>query len=442
MTLAREISKAKLDVDGVVYELPILEGTEGERALDIRKLRSKTGLISFDPGLGNTGSCESNITFINGEKSILRHRGYTIEDLVANCSFLDVAYLLIHGFLPTPDERASFSNLMNKHSMLHEDMRHFYQLYPDHAHPMAILSAMTVSLATFYPELETASSEAVDITVTRLLSKMRTIAAFAYKKIKGEPIVYPRPDLKYCENFLNMMFHTPVNGYEPNPVFVDALDKLLILQADHEQNCSSSVVRTVGSSGANLYASISAGICALWGPLHGGANQRAIEMLDDIYRNDLEISAIIERAKDKNDPFRLFGFGHRVYKTYDPRAKIAKEICQKVMAQVKRKDPLLDIAQRLEEAALMDSYFQERCLYPNVDFYTGVTYRAIGIPINMFTTVFAIGRLPGWIAQWLELRESVDNRITRPRQIYVGPNLRKVADDKNFVRKKAKSSAE
>lgn len=435
MTLARENSKAKLSLNGHDYEFPVLEGTEGEKAIDIRKLRSKTGAITFDPGLGNTAVCESNITYINGEAGILRHRGYDITDLVKDCSFLDVAYLLVHGFLPTPEESAAFSALMNKHSMLHEDMRSFYQHYPDHAHPMAILSAMTVSLATFYPELEAASSEAVDITVTRLLSKMRTMAAFAYKKIKGQPIVYPDPKLKYCANLLNMMFHTPVNGYEPDPVLVKALDTLLILHADHEQNCSSSVVKTVGSSGANLYASISAGICALWGHLHGGANQRTIEMLETIHRENVEISTIIERAKDKNDPFKLFGFGHRVYKNYDPRAKIAKKTCKEVLAYLKKKDPLLDIAQQLEDVALHDPYFIERKLYPNVDFYTGITYRALGIPTNMFTTMFVIGRLPGWIAQWLELRESTDNHITRPRQIYVGYPQRNICDDSKFISK-------
>jgi len=428
MSLAKEISCAHLSMDGKEYELPVLEGAEGERALDIRKLRAQCGVISFDPGMANTGSCESNITYVDGERGILRYRGYDIEDLAEHCSFLEVAYLLVHGFLPTPSEYNAFSKLMNLHSMLHEDMRNFFSLYPDHAHPMAILAAMVVSLSTFYPELAVNQTEAIDITVARLLSKLRTIAAFAYKKNMGHPIVYPRSDLRYCENFLNMMFHTPVNGYSPDPVVTRALNQLLILQADHEQNCSTSVVRAVGSSRANLYASISSGICALWGPLHGGANQQVIEMLEEIQRTGVAVPSLLQRAKDKSDSFRLFGFGHRVYKTYDPRAKVAKKICKQVISHMTNHDPLLDIAQELEGAALADPYFQERHLYPNVDFYTGLAYRAMGIPTNMFTVMFAIGRLPGWIAQWLELRESTDKRIIRPRQLYVGPAHRTVKE--------------
>lgn len=427
MSYTKEVCKAKLEVNGKTYELPVYEGTEGEQAIDIRNLRSQTGLITYDPGFANTGSCISDITFIDGEKGILRHRGYDIVDLAENCTFLDVAYLLVHGFLPNRGERASFSELMNQHSMLHEDMRHFYNLFPDHAHPMAMLSAMVVSLSTFYPELESTPNEAIDITVTRLLSKLRTIAAFAYKKMRGHPIVYPRPDFSYCENFLNMMFQTPVNKYAPDPVITRALNQLLILHADHEQNCSSAVVKSVGSSEANLYASISAGVSALWGARHGGANQQVIEMLETI-RNEgkHDIQAVIERAKDKNDPFRLMGFGHRVYKTYDPRARVAKDICRNVLDHLGQKDDLLDIAQELEEAALADPYFQQRNLYPNVDFYTGLTYRAMGIPTNMFTVMFAIGRLPGWIAQWLEMRGGSEYKIYRPRQIYNGPKQRDV----------------
>ncbi len=427
MSYTKEVCKAKLEVNGKTYELPVYEGTEGEQAIDIRNLRSQTGLITYDPGFANTGSCISDITFIDGEKGILRHRGYDIVDLAENCTFLDVAYLLVHGFLPNRGERASFSELMNQHSMLHEDMRHFYNLFPDHAHPMAMLSAMVVSLSTFYPELERTPNEAIDITVTRLLSKLRTIAAFAYKKMRGHPIVYPRPDFSYCENFLNMMFQTPVNKYAPDPVITRALNQLLILHADHEQNCSSAVVKSVGSSEANLYASISAGVSALWGARHGGANQQVIEMLETI-RNEgkHDIQAVIERAKDKNDPFRLMGFGHRVYKTYDPRARVAKDICRNVLDHLGQKDDLLDIAQELEEAALADPYFQQRNLYPNVDFYTGLTYRAMGIPTNMFTVMFAIGRLPGWIAQWLEMRGGSEYKIYRPRQIYNGPKQRDV----------------
>ncbi len=427
MSYTKEICKAKLEVHGKTYELPVYEGTEGEQAIDIRNLRAQTGLITYDPGFANTGSCISNITFIDGEKGILRHRGYDIVDLAENCTFLDVSYLLVHGFLPNRDERANFSELMNQHSMLHEDMRRFYNLFPDHAHPMAMLSAMVVSLSTFYPELETNPNEAIDITVTRLLSKLRTIAAFTYKKMRGEPIVYPRPDFSYCENFLNMMFQTPVNKYVPDPVITRALNQLLVLHADHEQNCSSAVVKSVGSSEANLYASISAGVSALWGARHGGANQQVIEMLEMIHNEGKhDIQAVIERAKDKNDSFRLMGFGHRVYKTYDPRARVAKEICRQVLDHLGKKDELLGIAQELEEAALADPYFQQRNLYPNVDFYTGLTYRAIGIPTNMFTVMFAIGRLPGWIAQWLEMRSGSEYKIYRPRQIYNGPTQRDV----------------
>ena len=437
MTLAKEISKAILQYKGQDYSLPILCGAEGEEGLDIRKLRAQSGLITYDPGFVNTGSCESSITFIDGEKGILRHRGYDIDDLAEHCNFLDVAYLLVHGFLPSVSQRATFSELMNAHSMLHEDMRHFFQHYPDHAHPMAMLSAMAVSLSSFYPELALNPNEAIDTTVSRLLSKLRTIAAFSYKKIKGHPIVYPRQDLSYCENFLNMMFHTPVNNYTPDPVVTRAMNQLLILHADHEQNCSSSVVKAVGSSGANLYASISAGICALWGPMHGGANQEVIEMLENIQHFDGgNVKNVLDRARKKTDGFRLFGFGHRVYKTYDPRARVAKSICESVLNHLNHHDPLLDIAIKLEEVALADPYFQERNLYPNVDFYTGLTYRAIGIPTNMFTVMFAIGRLPGWIAQWLELRSDGDNRISRPRQLYVGPKQRKVVDNWEIARKK------
>jgi citrate synthase len=416
---------AEIHVDGKVVVCPVFEGTEGERAIDISKLRKETGHITYDPGYGNTGACASDITFIDGEEGILRYRGYDVADLAAKCEFIEVAYLLVHGSLPTAAQRENYARLLNRHSMIHEDMREFFSNYPEHSHPMAILSAMAVSLSSFYPELNTDVKEDVDMTVTRLLSKLRTIAAFSYKKSIGEPAVYPRHDMKYCENFLNMMFASPVRAESVSPVMVDALNKLLILHADHEQNCSTSVVRSVGSSGINLYASIAAGICALWGPRHGGANQHVIEMLQDILKEGGDIDKVIERAKNPRSPFRLMGFGHRVYKSYDPRAKIAKELCKKVMAETRTVDPLMDIAMQLEEKALADSYFQERNLYPNVDFYTGLTYREMGIPTNMFTVLFAIGRLPGWIAQWLEMRDS-DARIARPRQIYTGPNLRKV----------------
>ena len=429
MSLTKKIGDARLTYDGCDYNIPVLEGTEGERALDIQSLRKNTGLVTFDPGMVNTGVGESNITFVDGNKGILRYRGYDIEDLAEHCSFLEVAYLLVHGFLPTPSEYNAFSTQMNLHSMLHENMRNFFALYPDHAHPMAILSAMVVSLSTFYPELETEMTEAIDITVARLLSKLRTIAAFSYKKYMGHPIVYPRSDLRYCENFLNMMFRTPVNDYVPDPVVTRALNQLLILHADHEQNCSTSVVRAVGSSRANLYASISAGVCALWGPLHGGANQKVLEVLEDAIKTGTSPKALVERAKDKSSNFRLFGFGHRVYKTYDPRARVASKICKQVIGHASGKDdPLLDYAQELEATAMADSYFQDRHLYPNVDFYTGLAYRAMGIPVNMFTVMFAIGRLPGWIAQWLEQRDDEIQRIVRPRQVYVGPELRTVAE--------------
>ena len=417
---------AEITIGEEKFTYPIYEGSEGERALDIRRLRKETGLITYDPGFMNTGACSSAITFIDGEKGILRYRGYDVADLAEKCEFLEVAYLLVHGSLPNTEQKARYSNLLNIHSMIHEDMREFFSNYPDHSHPMAILSAMAVSLSSFYPELGKDIKEDLDMTVTRLISKLRTIAAFSFKKSIGEPVVYPRHDLKYCENFLNMMFDSPVREEAFDPVMVDALNKLLIIHADHEQNCSSSVVRAVGSAGANLYASIAAGICALWGPLHGGANQHVIEMLENIQKDGGDIDAVIEKAKNPRSPFRLMGFGHRVYKSYDPRAKIAKNICKEVVKKTKRNDPLLDIAFALEEKALSDPYFQERNLYPNVDFYTGLTYREMGIPTNMFTVMFAIGRLPGWIAQWLEMTEDPDSRIARPRQVYTGPNARKI----------------
>ncbi len=407
-------------------DLPLRTGSEGERALDIRALRRATGLITYDPGLVNTGACESSITFTDGERGILRFRGYDVEDLVDHCEFIEVAYLLVHGWLPNAAQKASFSRLLNQNALIHEDMIHFFSHYPERAHPMAVLSAMVVSLSSFYPELGENRQEDIDLTVTRLLSKLRTVAAFSYKKSLGEPIVYPRHDMKYCQNFLNMMFSSPVVRDPVNPVLVDALNKLLILHADHEQNCSSSVVRAVGSADANLYASISAGICALWGPLHGGANQHVIEMLQQIQADGGHVDRAIARAKDRNDPYRLMGFGHRIYKSYDPRARVAKRICRDVTAALDRHDPLLDIAMELEAAALADPYFQERNLYPNVDFYTGLTYRQMGIPTDMLTVMFAIGRLPGWIAQWLELRSEDEFRIMRPRQIYVGPPQRTV----------------
>ncbi len=428
MSDVKNIGMAELKIGDKIIQLPIMEGSEHERAIDIRALRKETGCITYDPGFVNTGCCKSDITYIDGEKGILRYRGYGINDLADQCEFVDVAYLLVHGALPDQQQHGEFSKHLNNHSLLHEDMRHFFNNFPDHAHPMATLSAMAVSLSSFYPELEdTSKQENIDFKVTRLLSKLRTAAAFSYKKSIGHPIVQPRHDLTYCENFLNMMFWSPVNGYEVDPIVAKALNKLLILHADHEQNCSASVVKMVGSSGANLYASISAGICALWGPLHGGANQHVIEMLERIMVEDQgDVKKVIERAKDKNDPFRLMGVGHRVYKSYDPRAKVAKQMCKDVLASLGVDDPFVDLAQELEEAVLADDYFQSRNLYPNIDFYTGLTYRAMGIPTNMFTVMFAIGRIPGWIAQWLEMRDDPHGRIGRPRQVYTGPTQRDI----------------
>jgi citrate synthase len=409
MSDTKKLEPAELKIGDRTLELPVFMGSESEIAIDIRTLRKDTGCITYDPGYVNTGCCKSDITYINGEEGILRYRGYDINDLAQKCEFVDVAYLLIHGTLPTEKQHQFFSEQLNKHSMLHEDMRHFFDNYPDHAHPMATLSAMAVSLSSFYPELEISRQENIDIKVTRLLSKLRAAAAFSYKKSIGHPIVQPRHDLKYCENFLNMMFKTPVNGYEPDPVCTNALNKLLILHADHEQNCSASVVKLVGSSDAS-------------------ANQHVIEMLDRILKRDKgSVKKVIERAKDKNDSFRLMGVGHRVYKSYDPRAKVAKQMCQEVLAQLGVKDPLVDLAQELEEAVLADEYFQSRGLYPNIDFYTGLTYRAMGIPTDMFTVMFAIGRIPGWIAQWLEMKDDPDTRIGRPRQIYTGPTLQEIS---------------
>jgi citrate synthase len=422
---SRSIGSAELTYGDKKLSLPLYEGSENERAIDIRKLRQDTGLITYDPGYVNTGSCESQITFVDGEKGILRYRGYAIQDLAQNCTFIEVAYLLIHGKLPTKTELQKYSKLLNRHSMLHEDMQVFFRNYPERAHPMAVLSAMVVSLNSFYPELDDEDEEKA-MAATRLISKIRTIAAFSYKKSVGEPFVQPSSKLMYAENLLNMMFYTPVNDYKVDPVLVKAVNALLILHADHEQNASTSVVRLTGSTGANLYASISAGICALWGPLHGGANQEVIEMLEEIHRLGGDVDKMVARAKDPNDPFRLMGFGHRVYKAYDPRAKIAKQICMDVLGKTGTKDPLLDIALKLEERALADQYFVDRKLYPNVDFYTGLTYRAMGFPTNMFTVLFAIGRMPGWISQWYELHNDPSQKIGRPRQVYTGPVARDV----------------
>jgi len=401
------------------YELPVVEGSEGEKAIDISQLRAATGFITLDPGYANTGSCASSITFMDGEKGILRYRGIPVEELAEHATFKETAYLLINGKLPNRQELTRFSVLLNDNSLVHEDMRAFYENFPRSSHPMGILSAMVNALRSFYPELHNLEEE-INMTVTRLLSKIRTLAAMSYKISRGHKVVYPRPDLAYCANFLNMMFDSPVKPYLIDPDVVKALRVFWILHADHEQNCSTSAVRLVGSARVNLYAAISAGIAALWGPLHGGANQAVIEMLSEIAKNR-NMGEVIERAKDKKDPSRLMGFGHRVYKTYDPRAKIMKKMCDALLNKLKISDPLLDIAKALEEKALKDDYFIEHNLYPNVDFYSGIALRAIGIPVNMFTVLFAIGRLPGWIAQWKESMDDPKWKLSRPRQIYTGP---------------------
>ena len=408
--------------DGSKLDCPIVVGSENEKGIDVGNLRAKTGLVTLDPAFVNTAATRSAVTYLDGEKGVLRYRGIPIEDLAEHSSFVETSYLLIYGHLPTEDELKNFSRLLTRHSLIHEDMKHFFEGFPSVAHPMAVLASMVVSLGTFYPDaLDVDNHDQMDITIARLISKVRTIAAFAYKKSIGQPFIYPRNDLSYAGNFLNMMFSVPAESYEISPEAERALDLLLILHADHEQNCSTSTVRLVGSAQANLFASISAGICALWGPLHGGANQEVMEMLEQIRSSGEPVDNFIAKAKDKKSDFRLMGFGHRVYKNYDPRARIIKKACDGVLARLQRQDPLLDIAKRLEEVALKDEYFVERKLYPNVDFYSGIIYRALGIPTNMFTVMFALGRLPGWIAQWKEQIENPNAKIGRPRQIYTGP---------------------
>jgi citrate synthase len=407
--------------DGQSIELPVLVGTENEHAIDISKLRPSTGYITMDPGYGNSGSCQSSITFLDGEKGILRYRGIPIEQLAAKASFVEVAYLIMFGKLPNQVELDEFSNGLNSHALIHEDMKNFFSSFSGQAHPMAILSAMVTSLSGYYDEASSRDKgEDVDTNAIRLMSKIRTLAAFSYKKSIGQPFVYPKDSLSYCANFLQMMFAVPARDYEPDPVVVEALNLLLILHADHEQNCSTATVRTVASAHANLYASVSAGILALWGPLHGGANQKVIEMLEMIRADGGNMQKWIDKAKDKNSEFRIMGFGHRVYKNFDPRATVIKSACDKVLAKLGVDDPILDLAKQLEEVALSDEYFIKRKLYPNVDFYSGIIYRAIGIPVDMFTVMFALGRLPGWIGQWKELMDDPTHRITRPRQIYQG----------------------
>ena len=421
----RSVEQANLSLEGQSVELPVIVGTEGEKAIDISRLRSGTGFITLDEGYVNTGSTTSGITFLNGEEGILRYRGYPIEDLAARCDFIEVAYLLIYGELPTKSELDTFRHSLSNHSMIHEDMRSFYNGFPRDAHPMAIVGSVAGALSTFYQDsLDVRDPKQVEISVHRLLAKLPTIAAYSYKKSIGQPLIYPRNDRTYCENFLEMMFAVPCEEYEIDPDFAEALEMLLIVHADHEQNCSTSTVRMVGSSDANLFASISAGVSALWGPLHGGANQACVQMLEQIVADGGDVKKYVELAKKKGSGFRLMGFGHRVYKNYDPRATLIKATCDKLLAKIDRNDPLFDIAQQLEEVARADDYFIERKLYPNVDFYSGVIYRAMGIPEQMFTVLFAMGRLPGWIAHWMEMHQSPTKRICRPRQVYSGETCR------------------
>jgi citrate synthase len=416
--------KARLILEDKEVELPVIVGSEGEVGINISNLRAATGAITLDEAYVNTGSTRSAITFLDGEDGVLRYRGYPIEILAQNCDFLETAYLLIYGELPTRDQAEGFREDIRNHTMLHEDMKSFYNGFPRDAHPMGILSSVVGALSTFYQDsMDVDDPDQVEVSTHRLIAKLPTIAAYSYKKSIGQPFVYPKNSLSYCENFLHMMFSTPAGDYTADPDFVEALNLLLIVHADHEQNCSTSTVRMVGSSNANLFASISAGIGALWGPLHGGANEACVNMLDQIARDGGNVQKYVDMAKDKQNNFRLMGFGHRVYKNRDPRATIIKASCDKLLQKLDVKDPLFEVAQKLEETALRDPYFVERKLYPNVDFYSGVIYRALGIPVQMFTVLFAIGRLPGWIAHWKEMHAD-GSRINRPRQIYTGPTTR------------------
>jgi citrate synthase len=411
---------ATLELDGKTYTLPVLTGSESEVAIDVSALRAQSGAITLDESYGNTGSCRSAITFIDGDKGILQYRGYPIEELAEKASFLEVSYLLIYGALPTAAELKTFRTSLTRHTLIHEDMRRFYDAFPPDAHPMAILSSVTAGMSTYYQDSQSVSDpDEVELTVSRLMAKLPTITAFAYRKSRGLPLMYPDNSLSYSANFLRMMFSYPTENYVLDDELARTMDVLFILHADHEQNCSTSTVRLAGSSHANLYASITAGICALWGPRHGGANQMVLEMLADIKANGGDVKRFISRVKDKNSGEKLMGFGHRVYKNFDPRAKILKGHCDRVLTKLGVHDPLLDIAKELEEAALADSYFVDRKLYPNVDFYSGIIYKALGFPTNMFTALFAMGRLPGWIAQWKEMMQH-DTRIGRPRQLYTG----------------------
>ncbi|TWU59797.1 Citrate synthase 1 [Rubripirellula tenax] len=420
-----DVGTARVIYDGREFELPVIEGSEGERAIDISKLRGSTGLITLDEGFVNTGSTRSAITFLDGEKGVLRYRGYPIEELAAKSDFIETAYLLIYGELPNEKQATDFRSGIREHTMIHEDMRSFYNGFPRDAHPMAILSSVVGALSTFYQDsMDLNDEKQVEISIYRLLAKLPTIAAYSYKKSMGQPFIYPNNELSYCENFLHMMFATPAHDYMVDPDFAEALNLLLIVHADHEQNCSTSTVRMVGSSNANLFASISAGIGALWGPLHGGANEACVNMLETIARDGGNVEKYVAMAKDKENGFRLMGFGHRVYKNFDPRATIIRSSCDKLLKKLDLDDPLFEVAQKLEEVALRDEYFIERKLYPNVDFYSGVIYRALGIPVAMFTVLFAIGRLPGWLAHWREMHANPGTRINRPRQVYTGSQER------------------
>jgi len=414
----------KVELDGKEYEFPCVVGSENEKAIDISSLRAQTGYITLDEGYMNTGSCKSAITYIDGENGILRYRGIPIEELAEKVSFIEVAYLLVMGHLPTSTQLRTFSDLLTRNQMIHEDIKIHFEGFPSTSHPMAILSAMINASSCFFPELaDPNTQESYEIQAARLIAQVRTIAAFSYRKSRGLPIIYPKPFYRYTANFLHMMFSEPYQDYEMEPEAIRALDMIFTLHADHEQNCSTSTVRMVASSHANLFASAAAGVCALWGPRHGGANQAVIEMLEEIEKSGDDGSKFMEAVKDRREGKRLMGFGHRVYKNYDPRAKIIKRCCDDLLVHLHRDDPLLDIAKRLEEKALSDPYFIERKLYPNVDFYSGIIMRAIGIPQEMFTVIFAIGRMPGWIANYREIREDASTRIYRPRQVYVGNRL-------------------
>ena len=414
----------KVKINNKEIKLPVIKGSENEYGINITQLRKETGFITLDPGFANTGACISDITFIDGEKGILRYRGYPIEQLAGKVSFTETAFLLLNGNLPTKNEKDIFSKKLRQHANIHEDMKRVFDGFPLNAHPMATLSSMVTALSAFHPESEEDALDIIDSNIIKILAKVKTIAAYSYRKYNGLPFIYPDQDLNYVENFLHMMFSDSQEEFHADPVLVDALNLLLILHADHEQNCSTSTVRLAGSSKSNIFGAISSGIAALWGPLHGGANQAVIEMLKKIQKDGGDYKRYIEKAKNKKSPFRLMGFGHRVYKNYDPRAKIIKAAADKVLKKLKINDPLLNLAKELEQAALNDDYFISRGLYPNVDFYSGIIYRAMGIPTNMFTVMFALGRLPGWLAHWKEMINSRDFKINRPRQIYNGPTKR------------------